>query len=285
MQFFRQLVLALLLAGIFLLSSTRIVIGSTRPAINNASTQASQNGEQIFTSKCTGCHTIGNGNLVGPDLKDVTQRRSLEWLVRFISNPKQVIDAGDKEASKMVQEFNGLIMPASGLTDVEVGAVIEFLGGHGRPMPAPPGAVTGVPGHGEKLFTGGAALINGGTACNACHTVAGVGVLGGGALGPDLTHAFTKYGGAAGLSGALASLPFPTMRGIFAARPLTPAEQADLLAFLQQTDQSGPTSKAAGGLVFLLSGLAGAVILFGILLFFWPKQRQSLSEKLRKSNL
>ena len=32
---------------------------------------AQSEAEQIFKSTCTACHTIGEGKLVGPDLKDV----------------------------------------------------------------------------------------------------------------------------------------------------------------------------------------------------------------------
>lgn len=33
-------------------------------------TQSAEEGEQIFKQKCAGCHTIGGGRLVGPDLKE-----------------------------------------------------------------------------------------------------------------------------------------------------------------------------------------------------------------------
>ena len=39
---------------------------------------------------------------------------------------------------------------------------------------------------GKKLFTGETSFANGGPACMSCHN-AGVGTLGGGSLGPDLT--------------------------------------------------------------------------------------------------
>jgi hypothetical protein len=110
-----------------------------------------------------------------------------------------------------------------------------------------------------------------------------VGFLGGGALGPDLTHAFSKFGGAAGMNGTLAGLPFPSMPPIFANKLLTLAEQADLLAFFQQAYQSKNTSSPLAGLVFLAEGILGAGGLFGVMVRFWPKQRESLSEKLQNN--
>jgi len=278
MQFFRQLSLALLVVVGFLLVS---VGGVTVRAQNGTPSQPPGTGESIFKSKCMGCHTIGNGDLVGPDLKDVTLRRSPEWLADFVANPQQVIDSGDKDAAQLVKDFNGVIMPNVGLSDTEVHTVIEYLSGPGGTKNIVV-SLTGDPVHGENLYTGNVILANGGTGCIACHSIAGSGVLGGGSLGPDLTHAFNKYGGAAGMSSTLANLPFPTMQGIFTTRPLTLAEQADLLAFLQQADQSAQTNSPTSGWFFLLLSLLGTAALFGVMLLFWPKQRQSLSEKLRK---
>ncbi|HEX7973376.1 MAG TPA: hypothetical protein VF498_03130, partial [Anaerolineales bacterium] len=87
-----------------------------------------------------------------------------------------------------------------------------------------------------------------------------------------------------------ATLPFPTMQGIFATRPLSNNEQADLLAFLVQQDQQYPAAGNSPTLkltpltgVFLALAAAGTLALFGALLFYWPSQRQSLSDKLRKN--
>ena len=46
--------------------------------------KAQNEGEQIFTTICIACHTIGGVKFVGPDLKDVQKRHSEEWLVKFI---------------------------------------------------------------------------------------------------------------------------------------------------------------------------------------------------------
>jgi len=46
--------------------------------------QSSEAGEAIFTQKCSGCHTVGQGDKVGPDLDGVTRRRNAEWLTRWL---------------------------------------------------------------------------------------------------------------------------------------------------------------------------------------------------------
>jgi cytochrome c2 len=55
----------------------------------------------LFRQSCMSCHTIGGGKLVGPDLKDVEQRKDRAWLADFIVNPKRFLDAGDPYAQKL----------------------------------------------------------------------------------------------------------------------------------------------------------------------------------------
>jgi len=67
---------------------------------------------QYFRQNCFSCHTIGGGKLTGPDLKGITSRRDRDWLVDFILDPISVIAGGDAYAEQLVEESNGVIMPA-----------------------------------------------------------------------------------------------------------------------------------------------------------------------------
>ncbi|MCL4543689.1 MAG: cytochrome c [Chloroflexi bacterium] len=102
-------------------------------------------------------------------------------------------------------------------------------------------APAGNPAAGRALFTGATPLQNGGPTCIACHNVAGLGALGGGSVGPDLTAVYTRYG-QAGLASSLSNIAFPAMQPLFRNHPLTPAEQADLIAYFQQTARQHPAS-------------------------------------------
>jgi cytochrome c2 len=269
--------------GLFLVIIAGLIL--VQPAQANAAAlhlaapvqQDAAQGQQIFSQKCAGCHTIGGGKLVGPDLKDITKSRDPQWIKSFISDPAKMI-ASDAAAKQLSQEYT-MVMPTLGLTAAEIDAVLVYLGNPGAaPAPAP-AAVPGIGNAltGQKLFTGEQPLANGGTSCFACHTVGGTGALGGGGLGPDLTHVIQRLG-EPGLSAALTTIAFPTMLGPFQNKPLTPAEQADLVAFLKQADSLQPaqlsfipgalTTNAA--LVFAI-GLAGALLLFGLLLFVWSR--------------
>ena len=73
------------------------------------------------------------------------------------------------------------------------------------------------------------------------------------------------------------------MQGIFNTRPLTPAEQADLFAYFQQTNQQQVVTSALNSNLVWVAGSVGALILFGVMLIFWPRQRESISARLRKA--
>lgn len=256
-------------------------------------------GEQAFKTKCVACHTIGGGKLVGPDLKGVTTRRDPAWLKQFIATPDKVLASGDPIAAQLLKESNNVPMPNLGLSAREVDELLAYLAaqdgaaaGGGGVAPAATAAAgqgsavvtaNGSAAQGRLLFTGQARLAQGGTACIACHSVAGSAALGGGALGPDLTQVHTRYGGNAGLAAALAGLPFPSMQSIFANKPLTPDEQADLLAFFAAADQGQAPRPLSNLLIALGAGFGLAAVLFLGMAFFWPRQRLSVAQRLRKN--
>jgi len=272
------------------------LIGSLLRAEAAPAGQGGTSGETIFQTKCVACHTIGKGKLVGPDLKDVAARRDARWLKSFIADPNKLFAANDPTAQQLLSESNGVKMPALGLTAADVDALVAFLANAGpaaagaaAPAEQPP-ALTGNPASGRRAFTGELALAGGGPACIGCHTVSGIGSLGGGALGPELTHAAQRYPGP-GLAAVLGNIAFPTMAGPFANRPLTPQEQADLVAFLVEADQGRASVPvfSAGAITantwrVLGIGLAGTVALTVLLALFWPRQRQSASARLRATH-
>ena len=60
---------------------------------------------EYFDKKCSSYHSIGGGDDVGPDLKGITERRSEEWLVKFIKDSESVIKSGDPMANKLFAKF------------------------------------------------------------------------------------------------------------------------------------------------------------------------------------
>ena len=224
-------------------------------------------GAQIFQEQCSGCHTIGGGDLVGPDLARVTQRRDQQWLVNFISNPRKMISAGDPIATALYQKYGNQTMPKLGLTQVQVMSVIAYLaspnpgsGNSTNPVNLSSGDVT----KGKALFMGNTHFQNDGPPCMGCHNLGSNGLLGGGTLGPDLTKVASTYTDVS-LAATLANIPWPVMKPIYTKHPLTDEEQADLRAFLLSAPGQKPTNKEVWVIGISLAGLAGVVSIIGIL--------------------
>jgi len=287
----QSLRLAFLLFGVGCLLALVFAAGQATTALAQTPAppgpQPNAEGQALFQSKCSGCHSIGAGKLVGPDLADVTKRRDLQWIKSFISDPNQLF-ATDATAQTLLQQFT-LKMPNLGLSAAEVDALAAYLSNPGSGTAAAGGQTPALAGNsvrGQQYFSGEKALGGGGPSCISCHTVSGVGQLGGGGLGPDLTHALTRLS-EPGLTAALQTIAFPTMLGPFTNHALAPQEVADLVAFLKQADKQPAvaaiipgTVTANVGIIFGIS-LAGALVLFGVMLFFWPRQRESISSRLR----
>jgi protein SCO1 len=101
------------------------------PAAGNGNDQPvviSRNpGETLFRKICTPCHTVGVGNRVGPDLRDVTKRRTEQWLTAFIMSPAKLRRAGDPVALELDAAFPGIKMPELGMTENDAKDLIGFL--------------------------------------------------------------------------------------------------------------------------------------------------------------
>ena len=111
------------------------------------------------------------------------------------------------------------------------------------------------------IRTGSTRFAKGGAPCFSCHPFTYPGIAGGNLSSADLNKSYQKMGDV-GMKGALTSLKFPTMKKIYADRPLTDDEITALMAlFKDSAAQKGggapvPLPLAGGALfVLLLLGL------------------------------
>ena len=133
---------------------------------------------------------------------------------------------------------------------------------------------------GRGLFLGERTLERGGASCISCHAVSGLSQLGGGSLGKDLTNLHKRMGNA-GIKAMLDGLQFPVMREAYRGKPLSESEKADLIAYFKEVSSETPRPGWLYGGRLWGIGVYGAVALFALMLFGWPRQRRSLSERLR----
>ncbi|HAM51891.1 MAG TPA: hypothetical protein DCP92_14835, partial [Nitrospiraceae bacterium] len=152
-----------------------------------------EKGKGLFESKCAPCHTIGGGKKVGPDLQGINEKMPKEWLLDFISDPEKMFSSNDPTAVGLLNEYK-MKMSNPGLSRDNVSAILDFLAspkGALQPPPQKKQVISmGDAGLGKKLFVGLTVFKNGGGPCIACHSVTGIGLLGGGNLGPDLTRIY-----------------------------------------------------------------------------------------------
>jgi protein SCO1/2 len=84
-------------------------------------------GQYLFATRCAACHTIGNGDKVGPDLLGVTSVRDRAWLNRIITEPDKLIDEKDPIATALFKKYREIRMPRLGLPQEDVNTLIEFM--------------------------------------------------------------------------------------------------------------------------------------------------------------
>lgn len=97
---------------------------------------AQPDGGALFKANCTSCHVVGDNKVVGPGLKNVHQRHSEEWLLKWIKNSSALIKSGDAEAVKIYEEYNKTAMPAFNLSDDEIKSMLAYIKAEGEKAPA-----------------------------------------------------------------------------------------------------------------------------------------------------
>ena len=248
-----------------------------------------QSGEELFTTACAACHTTTSDRLVGPGLEGVQDRRDREWLLSFITQPDRMIADGDTIATRLLAEYM-IPMPNLGTTREQAEAILDFIAGGaattGQPATAAQSEAAGPPSEdqvllGQGLFQGTTRLANGGPTCNSCHDVTNDAVIGGGILARELTTVFSRLGGP-GVRAILGSPPFPVMQQAYDGKPLTEAEVAGLVAFLQQADAEQALHQPRDyGIKLFGSGLVGALVLLGLYSMAWGgRKRGSVNQEI-----
>src|SRR6266849_10706764 len=89
-------------------------------------------GEYLFGSRCSACHTLGQGDKMGPDLAGVTLRRDRAWLARYVAEPDKMLAEGDPIATALFEKYKDARMPNLRLGSADVLAVLSYLEARGK---------------------------------------------------------------------------------------------------------------------------------------------------------
>jgi mono/diheme cytochrome c family protein len=83
-------------------------------------------GSRIWNSKqCAGCHELGREQSTGPNLIGVTDRRTADWLERYLQDPVAMTSL-DETAKALKKQYNSQ-MPKFGLSKDDADALINYL--------------------------------------------------------------------------------------------------------------------------------------------------------------
>jgi protein SCO1/2 len=110
---------------------------SARPSYAQAPRLAPRaQGEYLFQTRCAACHTLGQGDSVGPDLAGVTQQRERAWLERWLAEPEKMVAEGDPIIVALRARYKEVTMPNLHLSASDVAALLAYLETHPASRPA-----------------------------------------------------------------------------------------------------------------------------------------------------
>ncbi|MAE08434.1 MAG: hypothetical protein CL661_06700 [Bacteroidetes bacterium] len=248
-------------------------------------------GQDIFNKACAPCHTIGKGRLVGPDLKNISEKRTQVWLIDFIQSSQSIIKSGDADAVAIYKEYNSLLMPDQPLDTEQVKALLNYINNAGsgiaetegqeQPTDLLENASEENVAEGLLLFTGKNRFTNGGSACITCHTVKDDRIFSSGTLAKDLTNTYNLMG-SAGVSAIVKNPPFPAMREAYINAPLTENEVLNLTAYLRSVDENSIYQHPVDfGFTFVIFGLIVFVLLqITISILYFNRKKESVNYKI-----
>jgi cytochrome c2 len=86
-------------------------------------------GKLLFQKNCTSCHAVQN-QIVGPALRNVFDRHTEAWIIKFVRSSQTVIKSGDTSALRLFNQFNQTIMPDHpNLGEQDVKNIIGYIRG------------------------------------------------------------------------------------------------------------------------------------------------------------
>ncbi len=84
-------------------------------------------GQYLFAKKCGACHTVGQGNKIGPDLLGVADARNRDWLMRKIQHPEQLLAEKDPITMALSEKYGHVTMPNLRVADEDANHLIGYL--------------------------------------------------------------------------------------------------------------------------------------------------------------
>ena len=95
-------------------------------------------GETLFNNNCQQCHSPTAEKIVGPGLKGILERQTIDWLIPWVKNSQKVIASGDAYAVKIWNEYDKAQMQSfPNLSDVQIKNIFAYIQGYKGPDGGP----------------------------------------------------------------------------------------------------------------------------------------------------
>lgn len=101
-----------------------------------ASTGYSFDGAKYFKQNCKSCHSIGGGDVVGPDLAGLSKRRKIDWIIKFVGYPDGMINGDAEEpgyekpdamAKKIFAMYKPTTMPEFEISKENMKKLLQYI--------------------------------------------------------------------------------------------------------------------------------------------------------------
>jgi mono/diheme cytochrome c family protein len=104
---------------------------------------SAEEGKKLYeANNCGSCHALDK-KVVGPALRGVTERRSEEWLIKWIRNNEALRKSGDADANALFKEYGGAAMNIfENLSPDQVKHILEYIKTAPKPAAKAQAAVT-----------------------------------------------------------------------------------------------------------------------------------------------
>ena len=84
-------------------------------------------GKALFEKNCTSCHAVQT-RITGPALRNVFDRHSEAWIIKFVHSSQTVIKGGDTSAVRLFTQYNQTVMPDQpNLGDQDIKNIISYI--------------------------------------------------------------------------------------------------------------------------------------------------------------
>jgi glucose/arabinose dehydrogenase/mono/diheme cytochrome c family protein len=126
MKKYQKLALIELLLGLIIVGSCKNSSSGDNNDWISSDSSIIAAGKKLFNQNCSGCHQFLQDG-IGPKLGGVTSKLPVEWLHRFIRNPKNVLSSGDKHADSLFKKYQTVMPAFDFLKNEDMDAIIAFI--------------------------------------------------------------------------------------------------------------------------------------------------------------